>query len=156
MKTQLFASEQAFSIFARPEWRPVIARYLAIRHRQSRGLPSAGITPALIREPQSEDQETDLQSAFADSLATLPAPACQQAVFVLTVGSHNQDRRGMLLDGEVLVAVSGCDATIALPDLMFLLGTSFWPDSVEDLRTEFPQKSPGWLKRLYFGIKDAI
>ena len=62
----------------------------------------------------------------------------------------------MILDGEVLVAVSGCDATITLADLMFLLGTSFWPDTVPELRTEFPQASPGWLKRLYFGIKDVI
>jgi hypothetical protein len=156
MKTQLFASREAFSILGQPELKPVISAYLTIRYRQSLGLPSPGITPALLHEPQSEDQATDLQSVFVDRLASLPAPRNDQSVFVFTIGSHNQDRRGMLLDGEVLVAVSGCDAVIALPDLMFLLGTAFWPESVPELRTEFPQKSPSWLKQLYFGIKDAI
>ena len=46
--------------------------------------------------------------------------------------------------------------TIALADMMFLLGTTFWPESITELRPEFPQKSPGWLKRLYIGIKDVI
>jgi hypothetical protein len=134
MKAQFFANREAFAVLRGEEWRHVLERYLEIRHKQSLGLPTPGITPALLRDPTTDEKAT----------------------FFFTIGSHNQDRRGMILDGEVLVAVSGCSATITLADLMFLAGTSFWPDTVQELRTEFPQASPGWLKRWYFGIKDVI
>ena len=156
MKAQFFASRQAFDIFRCAEWQPVIERYLAIRHDQSLGLTTPGITPDLLHIPSTDDSASGLESAFDLQLAALPGEECERATFFFTIGSHNQDRRGMILDGEVLVAISGCDATITLADMMFLLGTAFWPESVTELRTEFPQKSPGWLKRLYTGIKDVI
>jgi hypothetical protein len=156
MKAQFFASGQAFDIFCCEEWRPVIERYLAIRHDQTRGLPTAGITPGLLHGSATDGPASGLESAFNRQLAELPGAECERATFMFTIGSHNQDRRGMILDGEVLVAVSGCDATITLADIMFLLGTAFWPESITELRTEFPQKAPGWLKRVYFGIKDVI
>jgi hypothetical protein len=156
MKAQFFASKQAFDIFRCEEWRPVIERYLTIRHDQSLGKPTTGITPELLRKPSTDKSDFSLESAFERQLASLRGEDSDGATFVFTIGSHNQDRRGMILDGEVLVGVSGYDATITMADMMFLLGTAFWPQTVTELRTEFPQKTPGWLKRVYFGIKDVI
>lgn len=156
MKAQFFASKHAFDILCCREWRPVIDRYMNIRRDQTLGEPTVGITPKLLRDHPSDESNPNLRDAFERQLAALPGDASESATFIFTIGSHNQDRRGMILDGEVLVAVAGCDATITLADMMFLLGTAFWPDSVTELRKEFPRKSPGWLKRLYVSIKDVI
>ena len=114
-----------------------------------RGLPNDGVTPKLLlaADPDSEG----LLTAFEKDLASLPADERTSDVFLLTVGSQNQDRLSMLSNGEVLVAVSGHDALVSLTDFMFIVGTAAWPDGTAELERVFPR--PGgaglWFRKVF-------
>jgi hypothetical protein len=73
----------------------------------------------------------------------------------MTLGSHNQDRRSMLLDGEVLVAVSGWEALISSIDFALLLGSTPPVASTEEIKKAFP-KTGSLMKRVAKWIKDLI
>ena len=76
---------------------------------------------------------------------------------MVTMGSQNQDRRAMLLNGEVVVAISGYDSLITFIDFMFIMGTATWPANAEELEDVFPKSNtPGLLRKLFWLMKDQI
>jgi hypothetical protein len=136
MKVQFFASEKAMEILRLKEWMPVLKRYFEERIRQTSGhaLESEGITPALLREKEDE-ASSNLIEAFEQILSPKEK---ESAMMFLTVGSHNQDRRSMFLDGEVLVGVAGYDGLIAMMDLVFLMHASVWPKDFAEFIKDLP------------------
>ncbi len=142
MKVQFFASEKAMGILSLKEWGPVLKRYFEERIKQTTGhaLESKGITPDLLKE-RKDESSPNLIEAFEQTLS--PAEK-DSAIFFLTVGSHNQDRRSMFLDGEVLVGVAGYDSLIAMMDMVFLMHASVWPkDFAEFSKYLPPTADPG-------------
>ncbi len=67
-----------------------------------------------------------------------PLEADQAALF-LAVGSHNQNHRSFVLDGEVAFVVSSWAALNGLPDFMTLAGLSVWIDDLATLEELFPR-----------------
>jgi len=74
---------------------------------------------------------------------------------MVTVGSHNQDRRSMFLDGESTALVCSQDALIAALDFAFLMGASDWVDTIEELEPRFPQRK-SLLRTISQWIRDLI
>jgi hypothetical protein len=145
MKSQLFGTAEAFEILRVPEIAPALANHLAIRQRQVQGMETKGVTPEAFRP---------LLDAYHERLARRSPGADERAVFTFTMGSQNMNPRSMLLDGEVLVAISGDDSVIALIDSMFLLFVSEWPADLEEFDRLFPRKPmPFFLKPLRSVIK---
>jgi len=136
LKAQFYASGQALEILSRPEWAPVLETYYETRRAQIGARENAGLTRELL-----------------DATTTAPA----DGIFMLTVGSHNQDRRSMLVDGEDIVVVSGHDCLISLMDFMYLLSEAKWPATWEDMHEVFPEP-PGlnFFKKLFWVIKDLV
>jgi len=155
LKVQFFATETALKILSLEEWRIVLRDYVDIRmHQIELGSTSIeGITPQLLRKRRPRGYLTpNLLEAFEAQLA-----GRDDVIFALTIGSHNQDRRGMLLDGEVLGAIGGYDALVALTDIMFIVGTSSWPATHEEFEEVFPEiKGPNLLKRWFRYVQDLI
>jgi hypothetical protein len=154
LKAQFFANETALSLLAREEWADVLAHYLDVRRRQTLGAasPADVVSPDLIRgcfperAPAGVDSSArGLQDAFERG----------DAIALSTLGSHNQDRRSMLLDGEVLTAVAGEDCLASMLDFAFLMETATWPEKVEDLDAAFPETST-FLRRLSRWLRDFI
>lgn len=139
LKAQFFASQSGMEILKLSEWKPVLKRYFEERFRQTTGRPleSAGLTPELLLTRDSPDVPA-LAEAFERSLSPLER---EQAAFFLTLGSHNQDRRSMFLDGEALVAVSGTESLIALMDIVFLLHSSVWPKDFTEFKKYLPEST---------------
>ncbi len=137
LKAQFFASESGMEILRLGEWRPVLKRYLEERIRQTTGRPleSAGLTPELLAARENPAGLTLIET-FERSL---PAAKRERAAFFLTLGSHNQDRRSMFLDGEALVAVAGTESLIALMDFVFLLHSSVWPKDFAEFKKYLPE-----------------
>ncbi len=137
LKAQFFANEATLSLLSREEWAPVLAHYLEVRRRQSLGTAadSDAVSSALIPDSISATRRGD--------------------IVVSTLGSHNQDRRSMLLDGEVLTAVSGDECIPAMIDFAFLMGTATWPESAKELDGYFPETS-GFLRSLSRWLRDLI
>ena len=143
-------------ILSRAEWLPVLREYVRIRRLQVEGLENPGITPALLS--RAEEGKPDLLTAFRDDLAGLAPEQRDTDVFLLTLGSQNQDRLSMMSNGEILVTVSGHDALVALTDFMFIIGTADWPADPDELELVF--RRPGgmgiYLRRLFRAIQDLV
>jgi hypothetical protein len=146
MKMQIFVNEAALRSLGREEWGSALVRYLEVRKRQSLGTASAGdvLSRAMM-----------LESGPSDSEGGAAAAEKERAIYLSTIGSHNQDRRSLLLDGEVLTAVAGDECLPALIDLALIMGTSTWPERAEDLHAYFPETS-GLLRRLSRFLRDLI
>jgi hypothetical protein len=158
MKAQFYASKEALRILARPEWGPILARYLAVRRRQTAS-PENGfedLSPSLFVDGGgSAGVPGRVFAAYHDSVrAATPADA-DKVFYLATVGSHNQDRRSMMLDGEALVAVSGPGALLTAIDFASLLQTATWPATSEELNARYP-KSGNLLKKLRRWIRNLI
>ncbi|NOR13302.1 MAG: hypothetical protein GQ545_08620 [Candidatus Aminicenantes bacterium] len=136
LKAQFFASKSAMEILSLKEWVPVLKRYFEERIRQTTGhaLETEGITPDILREREDADSP-NLIEAFEQTLSPKERDA---ATFFFTLGSHNQDRRSMFLDGEVLVGVAGYDSLIAMMDMVFLLHASVWPKDFAEFSKYLP------------------
>ncbi|MCK5408609.1 MAG: hypothetical protein KAJ37_14165, partial [Candidatus Krumholzibacteria bacterium] len=127
-----------------------------IRQKEVRGIESEGITPALLRT-RGSDADLNVIEAFKRYLTTLSPEERNTVLFMMTIGSQNQDRRGMLLDGEVLLAVTGYDCLVALTDFLFILGSATWPETTAEFTDVFPEQgSPGFLRRTFKLIQDMI
>lgn len=63
--------------------------------------------------------------------------------------AQNQDGRGLMLDGEALLVVSGEQAAAALPDFYFSMARTTWVERQAELDRYIPMYSPlvRWIAR---------
>lgn len=61
--------------------------------------------------------------------------------FYFSVGSQNQDDRGIVSDGETTLIVSGVAASAGLVDLYFLMARSTWITTERELEAFNPRGS---------------
>jgi len=156
MKMQIFASEAALRSMSSDEWASALARYLEVRKRQSLGKASGGDAFSLAM--LSADPRVDAagpRSGPPDSVGGAAAAEREKIIFLSTIGSHNQDRRSLLLDGEVLTAVAGDECLPTLIDLALIMGTCTWPERAEDFHAYFPEAG-GLLRKLSRLLRDLI
>jgi phosphatidylserine/phosphatidylglycerophosphate/cardiolipin synthase-like enzyme len=71
------------------------------------------------------------------------------------VGSQNQDYRGMFMDGEVGVMLTGSESLVVLVDLVFLEGAVVWLDDRATLDRLLRRPGP-WERRLARVATDAV
>ncbi|MEO7361203.1 MAG: hypothetical protein ABI120_12800, partial [Gemmatimonadaceae bacterium] len=69
--------------------------------------------------------------------------------FYLTSGTQNEDVRGMMLDGEAQIVISGEQAAAALPDFYLLMARTTWISKQKELDAFFPHYSAfmRWIAR---------
>ncbi len=129
LKANFFISGEAWErLYALPEWGPLIREYLLYLARQ------AG--PADERLDVREVPAT-LTAAAKNLIGAMVASTSEQErerwIAYLTVGSANMDYRSMVMDGEVMVTVSGWNSITGLIDFLLLIGLSEWIDDQEQL-----------------------
>jgi hypothetical protein len=149
-KTQLVASADVVARLARrPEWRDVLVRTMLARARQA----EAGIDPdgvESLRLARLQPAETLYQNAAADS-AIGGAPT----TFHFTIGTQNGDPRGMMLDGEATMVLSGLPAGLGLVDFFTLMARSTWIETSAELDALLPPIT-GWWRRVGRRIRFAL
>jgi hypothetical protein len=134
MKAHYFATAEGWDpLMVRPEAHEFLLAYLRQRaiqvaqegqDRDLRALQEAlspfgsALNQAWLRNTQPEQRE--------------------RAAWFLLVGSHNQNSRSAVLDGEVIVAVAGPEAVMGLADFTLVLGLSEWMEDPVDLEPHFP------------------
>lgn len=152
-KTQFFATREGIRILNRPEWGDFLRRnleFLAGRCSDD-GTAHGGVQPRWLQEPG--DAAGSLLDVFRREEAARANG--DRAAFFATVGSQNQDRRGMLLDGEALVVLSGQGSLVTLMDFVFFLTTADWLESSADVNRYFPREG-GLLKTITKWIRNVI
>jgi hypothetical protein len=83
--------------------------------------------------------------------------ACHRDRIVLffLLGSHNQNNRSMMLDGEVTLVVASWSALFGFPDFLVIAGLSEWVDGVEELERLLPRYE-GLQRRISHWIRIAV
>jgi hypothetical protein len=97
LKAQILMNGEALEVFKQVDWAPMIDEYMVQRARQVHD----------NTEYADVRQEWDAMSGLWDQQAErvvrgLAPEQIEKAAGFLTVGSHNMDYRGMMMDGEVL------------------------------------------------------
>lgn len=145
-KTQFVVAPDALVALARqPQWPEVFGRWLLARARQT----SADADPGGIRASY------DSLALYGQSVEMLRGYPVERGAdgnrvgFYYTTGTQNQDPRGMMLDGEAMLVVSGEQAAAALPDFYFLMARSTWITRQEELERYLPVERglARWLAR---------
>jgi hypothetical protein len=131
-------------------WGPLIRDYILARAEQTAN-NSSYVNVKDLRGSLSE-QSQDLVTEWAE---TVSPEERQRIAMFLTVGSQNEDYRGMVMDGEVLFVVSTNGAGVALLDMMNLVLVTTWIDDLETLDELMPP-STGLKYRLSRYIKLAL
>ena len=145
-------------------------------HQKTQVIARPGAITALVHQPgwdrvvaQSMETQAEQSAKFAeqlgyvtpdiDTLATRSTDALlrgfEQAVpeaerkrvsFYFTLGTHNEDPRGLMMDGEATIVVSGLPAAAGLVDLYYLMARSTWITTSAQLNTLIPEPTGFWRK----------
>ena len=127
LKTQFFGSAEGMrEALGRPEWHGFFVRRIRERLHES---------------PAGTDIKLDHLSMLRPYFAERPPEVRERQVLYLEVGSHNQDPRSFMLDGEELCLVAGENALVAAGDMLLLSTAGVeWMDGPEELGAYFPPK----------------
>jgi hypothetical protein len=143
-KTQLIARPGAIAALVRqPGWDETIARAMQVQSQQTaRFADQLGWTT-----PDVDSAATLASDALIRGYERSLSPADRKAVsFYFSIGSQNQDPRGLMLDGEASVIVSGLHAAAGLVDLYYLMARSTWVQDKAELDRLVP--APGGITRM--------
>ena len=149
MKVNYFSSKEGWDILSQPGMADVFEAYFKERAEQLQN-------PLTYNDVRvSSDRLTSATNEVWDEwLASHDEEARERAIFYMTVGSVNQDDRAMFLDGEVAYIVAGPWATVGLLDMVMLLATANWVETLEELEEYIPTyggfvRSMGrWMRKL--------
>ena len=143
-KTQFFADSAALARLAsRPEWREVAIQTIIARALQAQ----RGVKTGLYDDSVTTAGTAAIQTLLKAYLANRPPADSARMSFYFTVGTMNQDPRGMLLDGEALFVLSGMSGAVGLFDLFSLMTRSTWIETEAELDKLIPPYSK-WQRRL--------
>jgi hypothetical protein len=140
-KTQFFASKTAVeTLVPLEEWGPLLEEYSLARVDQ------------VQRDTYLDSQR--YQELFIDEFRRLEEKWREQiqekerekAILYLSVGSHNQDFRSQMLDGEVLFLVSEFDSLLGFMDFFALMGLTTWVENVAWLELMLPRYEGFWFR----------
>jgi hypothetical protein len=152
-KTQLIARPGAIAALVRqPGWDQVIARAMRVQSQQTaRFTEQLGyVTPEL--EAEATTAADTLLRGYEQSL---PEAERKNVSFYFSLGTQNQDPRGMVLDAEATVIVSGFNAAAGLVDLYFVMARTTWIDTQSDLDRLLPPRG-GIMRRIARLIRVAL
>jgi hypothetical protein len=152
-KTIFIARPGAIAALVRqPGWANVLARTIRAQSRETARLANALAAPAPAPDTAAI-RAADLMLQGYER--TLSEAERRQLSFVFVAGTQNHDDRGLLLDAETSVIVSGFDASAGLVDLFYLMARSTWIERSEDIDRFVPQPR-GWIARLAGLIRRAM
>jgi hypothetical protein len=146
MKSQFFATKEALStLIPRPGWKELIYKYQQVRAEQR------------MRKEDTSLGAKELRSALSSAVLPLVqewrqvvSPDIEDRImFYLAVGSHNQNYRSSIMDGEVVVLVARLRAMIAYLDFVGVMVSTTWIETLEQLEELLPHHKgkTRWLGR---------
>ncbi|MFL5608540.1 MAG: hypothetical protein ACJ8AD_18945 [Gemmatimonadaceae bacterium] len=149
-KTQLIARPGAIAALVRqPGWEEILARAMQTQSQQTtRFAEQLGYTTPDLETEAARRTDTLLRGYEQ----AIPEAERKQISFYFALGTQNQDARGMMLDGEATLLVSGFYAASGLVDLHDLMARSTWIETPSELdallppRSAFMQRLANWLR----------
>jgi hypothetical protein len=141
LKTNYMVSGVAWDkLMAQPGWAGILhdyILYLAGQQGQSDEARDVRRVPEALRR-----RARDLYLRFVDGLT--PEERGDMILY-LTAGSMNMDYRSQMMNGEVMIIISGAGSLTGCLDFMLLAGLCEWMQTPEDVDALLPP--PGWWTR---------
>jgi hypothetical protein len=122
---------------ARPEWRELVIQNIVTRAAQARRGTATGLSDDSVTTATATATRQLLKGYFA----ARPAADSARLSLYFTIGTQNQDPRGMMLDGEAVYLMSGMSAAFGLVDLYSLMARSTWIETLAELDQLLPPYS---------------
>jgi hypothetical protein len=88
-------------------------------------------------------------------VSSLSPEARARGIAYLSVGSHNMDYRGLMMDGEVVYVTAGRGVLPGMLDLVILLGLTDWVEDKETLDALLPPYAE-WQRKVGRFMKYAL
>jgi hypothetical protein len=138
-KSQLVARPGAIAALVRQSgWDDVLADNIrAQAEATARFAEQLGYTTPDV--DTSAARSTD--AMFRGYAQSLPEAERKRVSFYFSLGSQNQDPRGIVSDAEVTLIVSGVEASVGLVDLYYLMARSTWITTEAELQQYVPAHS---------------
>lgn len=152
-KTQLVARPGAIAALVRqPGWDAILARAMRVQSQQSAKLAEQlrWTTPDV--DTTAVRRNDALLRGYEQAL---PAADRKRMTFYFSLGTQNEDPRGLLTDGEASVIVSGFHAAAGLVDLYFIMARSTWIESPRELE-EYVPAHRGIMERVARFVRYAL
>jgi hypothetical protein len=138
MKAHLYFSREAWEgVLSQPQMEDVFRAHFEEIAAQNRFLSGQGEEDRTFRT--YSDRIDPIAIGMVDEvLADLSPEEQRRVTMFLTVGSHNQNTRSLVLDGEVALVTAGWKSLSGLMDFITIAGLCDWIESVEELEELFP------------------
>jgi hypothetical protein len=152
-KSQMVARPGAIATLVRqPGWDDVLARSIRVQ-----ALETARFAEQLgWSDPDVDTTATRNTDALLRGYEqTLPENERRRVSFYFSLGTQNQDERGIVSDGEASLLVSGVQASAGLVDLFYLMARSTWIESEAQLDTYNPPRSR-LMRRLAHAVRAVL
>lgn len=138
-KSQLIARPGAITALVRqPGWDVALARSMRVQSQEtSRFADQLGYTEPDVDTTATRSTDTLIRGYEQ----TLPESERKRVSFYFSLGSQNEDPRGIDSDGEVSLIVSGVQAAAGVVDLFYLMARSTWIENEQALDRLVPPPS---------------
>jgi hypothetical protein len=137
LKANYFATREAWDeLLQRPDVVDAFHAYFVEIARQNEALAQDEHRPIdFLLETLLPTTHTILD----DYMNGLPEEEEDRIALFFLLGSHNQNNRSMVLDGEVALVVASWSALFGFTDFLIIAGLSEWVDTVEELERLLPR-----------------
>jgi hypothetical protein len=152
-KTQLVARPGAIAALVRqPGWDDVLARSIEVQSLQTaRFAEQLGYTAPAVDTTATRAADALLRGYEQ----AIPESERKNVSFYFSLGTQNEDPRGLMLDGETTMLVSGFYAAAGLVDLYYLMARSTWVTTEAELDRFVPPRR-GLMRRIARLIRPAL
>ncbi|MCH7548362.1 MAG: hypothetical protein IH969_02300 [Candidatus Krumholzibacteriota bacterium] len=155
LKANFFASGAAWDgLMSQPEWAGILREYITYLARQQGDYDSDDDDARDVRDVPEALARME-RAFFSEYLGRLPKEERDEMIIYLTIGSVNMDYRSQVMNGEVMIVLSGMKSLVGVIDFVLLAGLCEWMETPEEVDRLMPP--PGWFMRGMAGfIKLAL
>lgn len=151
MKVNFAATEDAWRLLQDPHWAQLL--HDGIDDRATQLLRPLTERRDIRTRPEKLSREIQaLTDQYEGDLSALDA---EEAALYMLLGSHNQNDRSFIMDGEVAYLVTGAGALSAMVDLLLIAPGCEWVETVDQLHRYLPPAG-GTKRRLGQWMKIAL
>ncbi len=150
LKAQLFLNREAEELLKKLDWPALMDAFLSERMKQIHD--RSQYVNANQEWAANEQAWEDQIDAIASSI---PPEVRARGIAYLSVGSHNMDYRGLMMDGEVLYVTAGRGVLPGMLDLAILLGLTDWVEDKGTLDALLPPYAE-WQRKVGRFMKYAL
>jgi hypothetical protein len=152
LKGNYFATPEAWDLLSRPDIAPAVVAYFKEMALQNQALADGEYRSY---RHLSETLLPLAHPVIESYMSGLPDVEQKRAALFFSVGSHNQNTRSLVLDGEAAFVVAGWSALFGIPDFIVITGLCRWIDDLSELEELFPRYE-GLQRRISRWIRIAV